>query len=838
MANPSIPVSEVWERTTWNTWTTLQATSNGTTIGEAVGSETYSLPTQNHIDIVSFDARENWVVVNATSYSSGFQSTLNYWPGLIINFNAALYSFVSAEWEPLVTPSYFGPNTKASGNRMVDLTSIGSSSKLVLALPSCPASQINLSTSYFEFRDINNIALQVPWSANTTALISGNSTLTIPYAAILSANTNSADLTQINQLTINVGLTGSSTGVVTMMGLRLVNTAWTWPSFDFNSQNQYGFLPPSINGDLTIADAKTMPVLWRSTTPAGVNDPRPIDAKIGAMIVTNSNSATANSLSLYLRGNAAASVSTQTYLDTQTQADLASQPSQPQSTLDWIKFTLNWGTGGDSAVISYSYNGTPVTAYTFEGANALQNLLNSTWGLASNNTYSMVAWIEGTKARFQVYEANFSTNYGESVLNLIFDSNWIDDPAFLRQPGRIGFQATLNEGDTLIAEIRPYHLVFAEFQSQPLNSFTPVRSSRVFADFSPDVDLFPILTYGTLGWGPNQLYNGGEGGSSIPTIAIDQNRFYRGHQDNSSVRVNAVPFSGWIPGVVSGPLSPYNDPVTGISEWNELLIEFDIWAYSAAIASAGNSPAFLPVLIYNYPMAIGSNAWMTAPCAMPQVLGNQWQTIKVSMPLNTPDVTAYPSGYYQLGIFYYGTLDTAFWIDNVHVDQRSVKWSGRSTGYSPWEDTSPWIDYREYINSDTSGVGYTEMGTQLQTRAQAMRQDSQIYGNFTVIPKYAELGNFAWQDSLNAATQTALSSSSIPMAAFTIVTSTEEATPTNASTYHNPIISYIWDWGDDTSTSGIDPGTHFYNNAGTYTVTLQIVDSMGLTSSQSQVITV
>jgi hypothetical protein len=51
------------------------------------------------------------------------------------------------------------------------------------------------------------------------------------------------------------------------------------------------------------------------------------------------------------------------------------------------------------------------------------------------------------------------------------------------------------------------------------------------------------------------------------------------------------------------------------------------------------------------------------------------------------------------------------------------------------------------------------------------------------------------------------------------------------------IISYMWDFGDDTQGTGVTP-THVYGSPGFYTVTLTVTDNTGLTSRVSQQVSV
>lgn len=78
-----------------------------------------------------------------------------------------------------------------------------------------------------------------------------------------------------------------------------------------------------------------------------------------------------------------------------------------------------------------------------------------------------------------------------------------------------------------------------------------------------------------------------------------------------------------------------------------------------------------------------------------------------------------------------------------------------------------------------------------------------------------------------------------PVAAFTFASLFLE-TVFDASTSSDPdgtIVSYVWDFGDSNSGTGVNP-THTYALAGTYTVQLTVTDDAGATDTESHSVTV
>ena len=76
-----------------------------------------------------------------------------------------------------------------------------------------------------------------------------------------------------------------------------------------------------------------------------------------------------------------------------------------------------------------------------------------------------------------------------------------------------------------------------------------------------------------------------------------------------------------------------------------------------------------------------------------------------------------------------------------------------------------------------------------------------------------------------------------PVAGFTFVTSDLGVTFTNTSTGGEGTMTYLWDFGDE-QTSTVQSPSHSYASAGTYTVLMTVTDSLGVVSSRSASITV
>ena len=65
-----------------------------------------------------------------------------------------------------------------------------------------------------------------------------------------------------------------------------------------------------------------------------------------------------------------------------------------------------------------------------------------------------------------------------------------------------------------------------------------------------------------------------------------------------------------------------------------------------------------------------------------------------------------------------------------------------------------------------------------------------------------------------------------------------EATLTLANNTGIPNYTYDWDFGDGTTSTGADPGDHYYGSPGTYIVELTVTDPVGCTQSFQRIIDV
>lgn len=529
------------------------------------------------------------------------------------------------------------------------------------------------------------------------------------------------------------GTTGdsSSQGFLQMTGIRVIDPNYEPSSIMFDNWNDLLRQDIPFNGSTTavpVASNQQMPPITYVANTGGTDDPQPIDASFGMVINTGSNTGT-NSFSINMRQVGGVDTS-QLLLDEQTQLQLSSgqQPGlvqtaeiarhmsdfqgvplsqlEGQSMLNmdavaehvsasWIQFQFTWGTSANALIgVSTETVGTP---YQWNNIPTLSAFTN----------YLVICTLTDNTVQMQVWSLN-QTTFAQQTL--IFDTTEVTDSyQFPRRPGRIGWQANFTDGGADLVSIRPQRLMFAEYQSSPLNSRTPVQSARLYATYASDLQLWDGFTPTNVG--PNSVI------TPTPTVTTDTARTITG--SSTRIFIND-PVANQ--GVISNPLSL--DSSSGIIDMTQTVISLSVW-FPSNSTMEGPLDAFL----------VSETGWYV-PLTFPQISYDTWQPVT----FDGPDI---PSGIYQLQVVYTGTQQTTFWIDNVSVSERALTWDARANS------NDPWTPFNGLVNSDSSGA-MLNRGTALQVRAQARRQDAAISSKPKIVPDYAQLGKAVWPEDIQA----------------------------------------------------------------------------------------
>jgi len=187
----------------------------------------------------------------------------------------------------------------------------------------------------------------------------------------------------------------------------------------------------------------------------------------------------------------------------------------------------------------------------------------------------------------------------------------------------------------------------------------------------------------------------------------------------------------------------------------------------------------------------------------------------------TPEPSCIPAGAVRLYRLYNYSLD------DYAIFPESELAAMQAAGYVSTPGANDWIGY-VYPNVDSDGDNVID-GFERLMGTDPLRSDSDCDG----LSDGTEILNYPYSDPLSSP------SSCVPPTANFTVTCTDLSCSFNASssTDNVGIVSYAWAFGDSTTGSGVTP-SHAYAGRGSYTVTLVVTDTHGLTSSQTKTISV
>jgi hypothetical protein len=783
---------------------------------------------QRHVDVRTFvpTSEENWTVG-----TFGYLSAVEEFPAIAIDAEGITES-------ESVTPSH-----------PVDiLTGFSDSDYFTFALPKFPtAGTINMTQSRIEITSDpegrcsnGKLTAIVNFAQSETPIEEGDSQFRIERSVL---EQNEINLSAITGVRIKIICDSGETGIVYVMGIKLVlapapgEPGWVISTVDFDNWNDLLRKPTPLDGNVEDVPILDQGILWKADLLPGYNDPKPVNAEFGIVINPGSQKAH-NEVVLYLRQEP---LIFQTQLDligvTQSQLDGKPQPDlgteefmprtlgefdgQPMSRLDhletmedlerlpvpnpveesWVTFTLKWGEGKTKAILTNSV----LPGYIFPKVPEMDN----------NTEYLMICSLENSSARMRIFALNKDKSVAQEPL---WDSTLIeDDGVFRRRQGRVGWKAVIEDNDAYVHSIRPRSVVFAEYKSTPLSSFTPVDGAQLFANFTDNEELWnqgfditPTESQGIILTRDKSRSLSGE------SFRVDTN----GTEKDVGITTDLIEFIDFTQAEIRFFIWFAGEPRT---------VETIEDKHQASFPGPRKFPPFFPSKGYvtfnqemlgNITAQLVSEEGTVIPLPMPELETNQWQ--EVTMRLPTSEIVQ--TGKYYMQIIQPTLTASSWWVDSISIFERSVQWSARSTVSDAWNSNyAPWTDFREIVNVNRKGILLSPRGKELQLRAQALRQNA-IIKTPKIIPRYASLGRLVWPEEQ-------LTGKIPPTAAFKITAEsvktfkfTDESTESTGA-----IVSREWSYGDGEFSAGNQLITeHTYALEGTYYVTLITIDRNGL----------
>ena len=728
------------------------------------------------------------------------------------------------------------------------LTGFSDSDYFTFALPKFPtAGIINMAQSRIEITSDSQghcsntkLTAVVSLSASLETITEGDSQFIIKRSTL---QQNEINLGAITGVRIKIVCEEGKSGTVYIMGIKLQlaptegNPGWVVSTVDFDNWNGILRKPTPLEGNVANGPILDQGILWKSDLLPGYNDPRPVDTEFG--IVINPGSQTKqNEITLYLREESLIFQTqldligvTQSQLDGKPQPDLGTEEYSPRTVgefdkkemsyfdhlekmenlerlpvenpveQNWITFTLKWGEGKTKLIMTNSV----LAGYIFPNVPVLNN----------NTEYLMVCSLEDSSARVRIFVLHEDKSV---VQESVFDSTLIeDDGVFRRRQGRIGWKAVLADNDAYVRYIRPRSIVFAEYQSTPLASFTPVDGAQLFANFTGNEELW------------NQGFEITPSGSTGVVLTRDKSRTLSGEsfrvdtngtEKNVGITTDLIEFIDFTQAEIHFFIWFSGEPRTVETVENKHQASFPgPYKFPPFFPSKGYT-TFSQEMLSNITAQLVSEEGTVIPLPMPELETNQWQEVIMRLPTNEIVQT----GKYCVQILQPTLLASSWWIDNISIFERSVQWSARSVVSDPWNSNyAPWTDFREVVNVNRKGILLSPRGKDLQLRARALRQNATIKTP-KIIPRYASLGRLVWPEER-------LTDKTAPIAAFKIISlSVKTFKFTDESTNGTGAIVFReWSYGDGEFSAGNQLITeHTYSLEGTYYVTLITIDRNGL----------
>lgn len=614
------------------------------------------------------------------------------------------------------------------------------------------------------------------------------------------------------------------------LSIRACSEHWLYAPIDFDTLWNRVHRPPAPNGKgstpytfPTVEESpKEWPITFRGNNLTSPSDPRPINASIGAVFTagsflnaTGGTTSAFNEIALFFRDLPTAE-QTQLDMDSFTQGQLDAKEGQPdfglaefksrkqeeldltkQQTLDgdtqfylerlpdendhsWIEVKLKWCSTKSKNTLTIL---NPLEeGYTFKEI----PLEASTTKELDKGRYILLVNLENSSIQAQIYELDQVGNFKEA--GLVFDTGKIiDDNLIKRRKGRFGWWAQFADGDAYLKSIKSRGLNFGEVVSREFQSITPVKGVSLYAGATEDKQLAEVLS-------PT---------NEFVTISVDP----AASSSGKALKIKATPLKS-LQGVITNAFL-IDDP-------KNLSISFDL-KFPLLKSPGGGLSIFL---LGEYEQIV--------PLHVTFFENNVWSHVKVSL-----KNTLIQTGIYQLVFMQtLPVLTTTWWLDKLMVKTSSLKWAARSQGVDAWHlQGNQWQDIGSTINKLNGGLVFNEIGSGLQIRGQAVRQNAVIH-EFKAIPQYATLGRFVWNNEFQGVGKLPES-----LEIEDTINELEVKLTGKASDADGYIAAYYWSFGDDTYGAGPQT-THTYSQGGTYTVTLTVKDNFGNASAKQKTITV
>lgn len=656
--------------------------------------------TMASLDIIEIDQpAETWV----TEASTG---TVSFALGFANNRSSLNITFATAGSIQL----------RSNASDFIDFSSFNGTDYLSLALPAFPNASINNTSSYIKLESRSGAQVTLTFQSAESHNVSTDYELRWALFAV--------PLPDIQNIVLNIVATASC--VVKVNAMRILPVTWTPFKTDIDTRLQR--LSPSVDR-FGAAPTTDLPHLWRSSATPGPDDPKPFNTSFGINFYTGALTGT-GSIKLFLRGRREDFL-TQLDLDGTGDGTISSKPSigENQWSLEQSKRQPDYGqavynpreqedldtisqddldTGFNQAqlerisdIISQSWieitltwtnTATTVTIGTTETLVDADRYIYTLGALTANTAYILLLDVEDNSVQVRLTKVTNTIDYA----NLVLDThNIINEFIFPRRKGRVGYLIDIGGVQGAWVDcIRSRGLMFGEVITNSLESITPVSGAQIYTG------------------GNNKIINDlGVEILGAATIDLDT---HNSRSDDGSWKVTGSIGKGLQTTKFLVEDFPYTE------------VHFDLYYPQSALSQG----LVLDAGILGPP---GITTFI-----LPEFIGDQWQHCRVPLIKSRNEQT----GSYRFFLSNQG--DVTWWVDNLRVIQYTTAWSGRAITDDAWDAFGDdWVDFRQMVDSDTSGALFDKRGKFLQVRGQTLT-DTAVIDKVYIKPKYAELGRFSW----------------------------------------------------------------------------------------------
>jgi len=357
--------------------------------------------------------------------------------------------------------------------------------------------------------------------------------------------------------------------------------------------------------------------------------------------------------------------------------------------LSYLNFQIKWYASGGSIKASLVVrDDLGIDLYTFVLPDNLIKI---------NTDYTFMPSLNNNSLQIKVFEI-YNTSVGDpNHLVPVYDTGPVKDAFIYRTRGKIGWSASLQDGNAHIKSVRSRGMVYSQIKSSAIESYTPVKGVQIFVESNARKELISNIT--------NSPFN-----VTTSLVAPDAKK----NGSNKCYKISNA-FGTW-QGVSTSPFI--------IEDFKDIRVSFKLFTTT--------DTQKISAMLYSAEKNI------IIPLSVPTFKNNQWSfadlVVEGENHLNGSYVLIIGEPSAQSG--------SVWWVDEISIMRDQLLWYARSYTNGVNEiGADNWVPTNQAMDSQYAGVMFTNSGNELQVKGDAKTPYVEI-SKINVVPKYATLGNF------------------------------------------------------------------------------------------------